>query len=349
MTAEYYATPLATPLMPPPRRLHTGRARQSKRARPRMRGEEPLPAHVCGSGHGSGRPKMVPPAQTGRRYPQGPAGAGQGTRSRQAARRGAAVPNQRSAAVLSRRRAAARARRRLAALLMLAGLFTGLLALRGLAPGTAGAGTDAGQAPAGDAARVVTLMLQQPALPNGCETVSMAMLLDQAGCPIDPVELFGGYLPHEPFQYMGNERYGPDPETAYAGDAASERNGWYCFEGPVVEGANAYLSAYKTGRQARAVSGLDQEELAEYLDAGRPLAVWVTRGYEPPRTSSFRWILPNGSRYAPYANLHCVVLAGRQEDGQYRIADPLEGWQTVDPETFWQSFDAMGRRAVVVG
>lgn len=80
----------------------------------------------------------------------------------------------------------------------------------------------------------------------------------------------------------------------------------------------------------------------------RLLAVWVTRGYEQPRFSNFSWVLPNGSRYTPYANLHCVVLAGRAEDGLLRIADPLEGWQTVEPEVFWQSFEAMGGRAVAI-
>ena len=37
-----------------------------------------------------------------------------------------------------------------------------------------------------------------------------------------------------------------------------------------------------------------------------------------------------------------------QEEGLYRIADPLEGWQAVEPERFWQSFAAMGGRAVVI-
>ena len=42
-----------------------------------------------------------------------------------------------------------------------------------------------------------------------------------------------------------------------------------------------------------------------------------------------------------------VVLTG-EEYGQYRVADPINGWQTVEKETFWSSFDAVGRRAVTI-
>ena len=54
------------------------------------------------------------------------------------------------------------------------------------------------------------------------------------------------------------------------------------------------------------------------------------------------------TRHIPYNNLHCVVLAG-EEGEQYRIADPMNGWQLVDKDVFWSSFDAMGLRAVTVG
>ena len=66
-----------------------------------------------------------------------------------------------------------------------------------------------------------------------------------------------------------------------------------------------------------------------------PVAVWVTMDYAPPAYSdSYTWILPDGEEYVPYTNLHCVVLTG-EEYGQYRVADPINGWQTVEKETFW--------------
>lgn len=146
--------------------------------------------------------------------------------------------------------------------------------------------------------------MQRPILPNGCEAASTAMLLNWAGASAAMDELFFEYFPHKDFQTMGGDRFGPDPETAYAGDASSERGGWYCFEGPAAEGANAFLAAQSSPYRASALHGLDREALGEYLDAGVPLAVWVTRGYEEPRESSFSWVLPDGSRYIPYANAH---------------------------------------------
>lgn len=36
------------------------------------------------------------------------------------------------------------------------------------------------------------------------------------------------------------------------------------------------------------------------------------------------------------------------ENGFFRIANPLNGWQIVKKDVFWQSFAAMGQRAVAV-
>ena len=54
-----------------------------------------------------------------------------------------------------------------------------------------------------------------------------------------------------------------------------------------------------------------------------------------------------GETYVPYANLHCVVLAGWDGD-TCTIADPLQGRRRVDAAAFLQCFRQMGSRAVVV-
>ena len=78
------------------------------------------------------------------------------------------------------------------------------------------------------------------------------------------------------------------------------------------------------------------------------MAVWVTLRYNAPKNpSSFSWYLSDGTHYIPYSNLHCVVLAGKDDDG-YRIADPISGWLTVSSDVFWNCFDAMGHRAVAL-
>lgn len=193
----------------------------------------------------------------------------------------------------------------------------------------------------------LTLIYQNPELPNGCEITSLAMLLAWVDCPVDKVELSDNYLPKQELSMWDGVRYGADPNRAFVGNPSSP-NGWYCFEGPILEAGNAWLSDRNSQFQAVSLSGLTQEELERCLDDGIPLTVWVTLGYAAPRNpASFSWYLPDGSHYIPYANLHCVVLAGWDGD-HYQIADPIYGWQTVSPGAFWSSFSAMGCRAVAV-
>lgn len=194
----------------------------------------------------------------------------------------------------------------------------------------------------------IELILQNPELPNGCEVTSLAMVLSSAGFPVGHVELYQNCLPTDNFSYSSGQRFGPSPEEFYVGDAASATNGWYCFETPIVEAGNAWIQQNGGGSRMESITGISQEDLDQYAQNGIPVIVWVTIGYaEPIYTDSFSWMLPNGTLYVPYNNLHCVVLAGA-ENGQYQIADPIYGWQAVSRDDFWNSFDAMGRRAVTI-
>lgn len=92
---------------------------------------------------------------------------------------------------------------------------------------------------------------------------------------------------------------------------------------------------------------MSQGELDVYAGAGIPVVVWVTLNYATPQLSSSSWRLADGTVYRPYSNLHCVLLTGLSGD-QYQIADPISGLYTVDRDTFWGSFSAMGSRAVVI-
>ena len=193
----------------------------------------------------------------------------------------------------------------------------------------------------------VRLILQDPQLPNGCEVTSLAMALASAGWPVDKMDLYQDYLPKAGFYYQGSMRYGPDPEDFYVGDAASRSGGWYCFEGPIAQAGNAWLTDCGSDLRAVSVTGLSQGELDVYAGAGIPVVVWVTLDYAAPRSSSSVWRLADGTVYRPYSNLHCVLLTGLSGD-RYQIADPINGMCTVDRDTFWGSFSAMGSRAVVI-
>lgn len=94
--------------------------------------------------------------------------------------------------------------------------------------------------------------------------------------------------------------------------------------------------------------GTSRESLLAYAAAEIPVICWVTLDYATPNYFlDYTWMLPDGSESTPYSNLHCVVVTG-MENGFFRIADPLNGWQFVKKDVFWQSFAAMGQRAVAV-
>ena len=203
-------------------------------------------------------------------------------------------------------------------------------------------------AASGSGMLTVQTVFQQPALPNGCEAASLATLLEYSGCPVDLVALGVDYLPRQSFTYNGLNRYGPDPEKAYAGNPASASEGWYCFEQPVIEAANAWLRDQGSGLRAESETGADMARLEQLLRQGTPVAVWFTQDYEQPRfNSSFTWTLPNGRTYTPYANLHCVVLTGMDETFCY-LADPMQGDTFIERSQFESIYTAMGSRVVVL-
>ena len=174
------------------------------------------------------------------------------------------------------------------------------------------------------------------------------MLLGWAGYNVDKLVLYEGYLPRQDFtETPEGWKVGGNPEDVYVGDAASKLGGWYCFEGPIVQAANAYLQDQGSDWTAEAVSGLSQRQLNQYLKNDVPLVAWVTLDYTAPVASLRYWYLNDNTFYQPYANLHCVVVVEHGEDG-YLTADPLEGWQWIEESTFWDIFDAMGRRAVII-
>ena len=200
----------------------------------------------------------------------------------------------------------------------------------------------------GSSILTVQPVLQQPALPNGCEAASLATLLEYNGYSVDLVSLGVDYLPRQSFTYSGPYRYGPDPEQVYAGDPASSSGGWYCFEGPIIEAANAWLRDQGSELRAESETGADLDRLEQLLRQGTPVAVWFTQDYEQPRfNTSFTWTLPDGSTYTPYGNLHCVVLTGMDETQCY-LADPMQGDSVIERDRFERIYTDMGSRAVVL-
>lgn len=194
----------------------------------------------------------------------------------------------------------------------------------------------------------VSNIFQYPQLPNGCEGTSLAIVLGYYGFDADKLDMCYNYIPRVPFTYEGNYRYGADPDAAYSGDPATTQ-GFYCFAGPVAEGANLYLEEQGSALRASDETGATEEALVAFVSSGRPVIVWKTiNNGAPYQMYSFTWIVPEtGETLVPLANLHVVVLSGYDEENFY-FCDPLGRTDVMERGAFMESFEAMGSRAVVL-
>ena len=139
--------------------------------------------------------------------------------------------------------------------------------------------------------------------------------------------MLDNYLPKQPITWIHGVRCGPDPQAAYAGDATLKGGGWYCFEAPVIQAGDAWLWAKGQPYQMKNLTGLSQEELEQYLSQQVPLVVWATLQCQTPHLSSYPWTLPDGTKYYPYINLHCIVHRLHQREilrggSHLRLAGP---------------------------
>ena len=192
----------------------------------------------------------------------------------------------------------------------------------------------------------VAQILQNPELPNGCEITSCCEVLRFLGYPADKCELADRYLPR-------SERwYGTDPDRLYMGDPhkddGSPETGYYCFAGPVVAAANAYLAAHGGGYTARDLTGSEEADLVAQLQKGRPVIFWASLHFEDILYDACgAYLLPDGRSHRVFHHLHCMVLCGAS-DSQFTVADPLDYNRTVAREQFMRVYRQLGRRAVVL-
>ncbi len=181
-------------------------------------------------------------------------------------------------------------------------------------------------------------IMQLPTLPNGCEVVSLAIVLAYEGYQIPPTKLFDDYMPHS---------YGfsiTDFWNYYIGDPRGEGCG--CYAPCVVATANAFLEARGSDMKGRNVSGSSMEKLESYLEQGIPVIIWGTLGMRGQYSEVAKgyvdgeWV---------YWNLfgHCMVMIGYTED-VYIFCDPLRGIVEYDKADVEKSYNIAYNQACVI-
>jgi uncharacterized protein YvpB len=192
----------------------------------------------------------------------------------------------------------------------------------------------------------VPQILQNPELPNGCEITSCCELLHYLGFEADKCELADDYLP------QSAHWYGADPNKVYMGnprlDDASPEAGYYCFAGPIVAAADAYLSAHGGGWHAQDLTGCEEPELIAQLQKGRPFLFWASLHFADIQYDACgSYALPDGGEHRVFHQLHCMVAKGA-DDASFFIADPLNFNTAVPRAQFMKIYRQLGSRAVVL-
>lgn len=194
----------------------------------------------------------------------------------------------------------------------------------------------------------VDTLMQKPELPNGCEITSLTAVLNYYGYDVSKTEMADTYLPKQPFTTKNGKLFGPDPNKAYSGDPRKLKGGFFSFAPPIVEAANLYFDVVGRSSTTTDISGSTREEIIDKLNKGIPVITWITLDLTPPKMNYGWYLNDTGEYYTAPINLHVVVLNG-YKDGNVHVMNPLKGQVTYDADTFFDSYDAMGSHAMIVG
>jgi len=180
-------------------------------------------------------------------------------------------------------------------------------------------------------------IMQKPSLPNGCEVVSLAIVLNYLGYDIDPLTLYYNYMPKSP--YLAG-----DPWTTYVGNATGLGLG--CFASCVAKTGNHYLGYLGAQNRVYTANNLEMSEYEKYIDQGMPVIFWGL--IKMNGNDMYAWQATiNGEKVVWYAYSHCLVMIGYTETG-YIFCDPLEGVVEYPKEDVEKSFNINFRQACII-
>lgn len=178
-----------------------------------------------------------------------------------------------------------------------------------------------------DAGTTVSKILDVPYIyqkidyPNGCESVSTVMALQDLGMDIDVETFISKYLDMGARPVVGG--IGPDPEAVYCGNPRLQ-SGWGCYSPVIVNALNKFMD--KSKYTVQQFYGKSLEELCKtYIDNDIPVILWATVNMVDSSASGYyrHWTTAEGKKISYNAKLHCLLLVGYDEESYY-FNDPLK-------------------------
>ncbi|MEV5109646.1 S-layer homology domain-containing protein [Bacillus sp. LBA3-1-1.1] len=190
----------------------------------------------------------------------------------------------------------------------------------------------------------VPSIYQFPELHNGCEVVSLQMLVEhQIGRSLNKVA-FAFEMPFDQTKlknYKTSSQIWGDPDVGFVGDVTGNTPGYSINPEPLKR----LLDKYARGTN---LTGNDFSVLEDYVRNGKPVVTWVTVALNNPRPIT-TWKTPGGKIINGRMNTHAVVLTGVDDNYVY-YNDPFYGTKNVKVSKSWFAsiYNQMGKKALSV-
>ncbi|OQR54008.1 S-layer protein [Bacillus sp. CDB3] len=190
----------------------------------------------------------------------------------------------------------------------------------------------------------VPSIYQFPELHNGCEVVSLQMLVEhQIGRSLNKVA-FAFEMPFDQTKlknYKTSSQIWGDPDVGFVGDVTGNTPGYSINPEPLKR----LLDKYARGTN---LTGNDFLSLENYVRNGKPVVTWVTVALNNPRPIT-TWKTPGGKTIYGRMNTHAVVLTGVDDNYVY-YNDPFYGTKNVKVSKNWFAsiYNQMGKKALSV-
>ncbi len=191
----------------------------------------------------------------------------------------------------------------------------------------------------------VPAVSQMPALHNGCEVTSLAMLLDHYHFDVTNTQLAKEIVKDPTPLTLGQNgqiiSWG-NPEYGFVGSISGTAPGYGVYHRPLA----ALLDKIDPG-QALDLTGSSFARVLSVVATGRPVIVWTTLTFAPV-SDWMTWQSPEGPVRATLFE-HTVLLVGFGKNHVY-INNPLTGTaaEAAPIQLFQESWVQMGRQAVTV-
>ncbi|WP_346426378.1 C39 family peptidase [Bacillus cereus] len=186
------------------------------------------------------------------------------------------------------------------------------------------------------------MIFQLPELHNGCEVVSMTMMLKYHGHNVDKLTL-AKQLPVDSTPMVkgaGSILIWGDPSVGFVGDVKGISPGYSIDPAPLKKVLDRYTNSGIN------LTGSDFSKIERLVAQGKPVVTWITASFSHP-VAPKTWKTPSGKTIQADFDMHAVLVTGYDNDYVY-INDPLRRGKgaKIPKQKFISSYNYMEKKAL---